>query len=78
LGRKSSKTTQYKLVVTSDVAAGLVKRVNAGDPFDVFAGTPAQIDMVIKDSEIVAAARTNLVRSGIGVQVRTAAPETRH
>jgi len=73
VGAQFEHETGYKLVVTSDVGAGLIRRINAGEPFDVFAGTQAQIDGLIKDGKIIADTRTNLVRSGIGVEVRAGA-----
>lgn len=53
----------------------MVKRANSGEPFDVIAATGAQIDGLIKDGKIIAATRTNLVRSGIGMEVRAGAPK---
>jgi molybdate transport system substrate-binding protein len=73
VGAQFERETDYKLVVTSDVGAGLIRRISAGAAFDVFAGTPAQIDGLIKDGKIIADTRTNLVRSGIGVEVRAGA-----
>jgi molybdate transport system substrate-binding protein len=73
VGAQFEHETGYKLVVTSDVGAGLIRRISAGEPFDVFAGTPAQIDGLIKDGKIIADTRTNLVRSGIGMEVRAGA-----
>jgi molybdate transport system substrate-binding protein len=74
VGAQFEQATNYKLVVTTDVAAGLVRRANAGEPFDVIAATPTQIDGLIKEGKLVPATRTNLVRSGIGVEVRAGAP----
>jgi molybdate transport system substrate-binding protein len=74
VGAQFEQTSGYKLVVTTDVTASLVRRANAGEPFDVIAVTPTQIDGLIKDGKVVAATRTNLVRSGIGVEVRAGAP----
>jgi len=65
----------YKIVITSDVGAGLLRRINAGEPFDIFAGTPAQIDSLAKDGKIALDTRTSLVHSGIGVEVRAGAPK---
>lgn len=75
VGAQFEQKTGYKLVVTSDIGAGLIRRINAGEPFDVFTGTPPQIAGLIKDGKVVADTRTNLVRSGIGVEVRAGAPK---
>ena len=73
VGAQFEHETGSKLVVTSDVGAGLIRRINGGEPFDVFAGTPAQVDSLIKDGKVIADTRTNLVRSGIGMEVRAGA-----
>jgi molybdate transport system substrate-binding protein len=75
VGDQFQRQTGFKLLITSDVGAGLIRRINAGEPFDVFAGTPAQIDSLAKDGKIAPDTRTGLVRSGIGVEVRAGAPK---
>jgi molybdate transport system substrate-binding protein len=75
VGTQFEDKTGYKLVMTSDIGAGLIRRINAGEPFDVFTGTPPQIAGLIKDGKLIADTRTNLVRSGIGLEVRTGAPK---
>lgn len=75
VGAQFEREAGCKLVVTSDVGARLLRRINAGEPFDVFAGTPAQIDGLIKDGKVIADTRINLVRSGIGMEVRAGAPK---
>ena len=75
VGGQFEQQTGYKLTMTSDIGAGLVRRINAGEPFDVFAGTPPQIAGLINDGKVIAETRTHLVRSGIGVEVRAGAPK---
>ncbi|MGP0089720.1 MAG: molybdate ABC transporter substrate-binding protein [Xanthobacteraceae bacterium] len=75
VGAQFEQKTGYQLVVTSDIGAGLLRRINAGEPFDVFTGTPPQIAGLIKEGKVIADTRTNLVRSGIGVEVRAGAPK---
>ena len=75
VGGQFEQKTGYKLVVTSDVGAGLIRRINAGEPFDVFAGTPPQVAGLTKDGKVIADTRTELARSGIGVEVRAGAPK---
>lgn len=75
VGGQFQHQTGFKLVIVSDVGAGLIRHINAGEPFDVFAGTPAQVDALAKDGKIVPDSRTGLVRSGIGVEVRAGAPK---
>jgi molybdate transport system substrate-binding protein len=75
VGAQFEQKTGYKLVVLSDIGAGLIRRINAGEPFDVFTGTPPQVAGLIKDGKVMADTRTNLVRSGIGLEVRAGAPK---
>jgi molybdate transport system substrate-binding protein len=63
------------LSVTSDVAIQLVRRVKAGEPFDLLVAAPGQIDELIADGVIVRETRTDIARSGIGVAVRAGAPK---
>lgn len=62
-----------RLSVTTDVAVRMVRRINAGEPFDFLVAAPAQIDELIKAGKIIPATRTDLARSGIGVAVRAGA-----
>lgn len=48
-------------------------RIRGGEPFDVLILSPAIIDGLITDGKILAETRTNLMRSGMGVEVRTGA-----
>lgn len=75
IGPQFERSSGYKLVVVTDIAATLADRIIAGDSFDVFIGPPVQIDRVIKASKIVADTRTAIAHSGIGVQVRAGAPK---
>lgn len=73
IGAQFEQQTGYRLRVTSDVGAGLIRRIDAGESFDVFAGTPPQIAGLITKGKVIADTQTNLVRSGIGVEVRAGA-----
>jgi len=75
IGPQFEQKTGYTLVVTSDLGAGLVRRINAGEPFDIFAGTVPQVAGLIKDGKLIADTRTDLARSGIGMEVRAGAPK---
>jgi molybdate transport system substrate-binding protein len=69
------RASGHKLDVSVDLAAVLVRRVNAGEAFDLVIVAPPQIDALAKDGKVVADTRANLVRSGIGVEVRSGAPK---
>lgn len=74
-GTEFERTTNSKLHVTSDIAVKMVRRIQAGESFDVLVASPEQIDALIKEGKIIAGTRTKLARSGIGVEVRAGAPK---
>jgi CspA family cold shock protein len=51
----------------------MVRRINAGEPFDFLVAAPVQIDRLISQEKIIAEKRTDLARSGIGFAVRAGA-----
>jgi molybdate transport system substrate-binding protein len=75
IGPEFERTTGHTLNVNSDVAINLVRRVEAGEPFDFLVASPSQMDGLIAKGTIVAETRTNLVRSGIGMEVKAGAPK---
>jgi molybdate transport system substrate-binding protein len=75
VGPEFERTTGHKLVVSSDIALNHVRRVMAGEPFDLLVASPSQMDDLIRNGRIVPETRTNLVRSGIGVEVKAGAPK---
>jgi molybdate transport system substrate-binding protein len=75
IGPEFEHTTGHKLNVISGFSNNFVKQIYAGDPFDVVVSPPRTIDPLIKDGKVIADTRTNLVRSGVGVEVRAGAPK---
>lgn len=75
IGADFERATGHKLNITTDIAIRMVRRIQAGESFDFLVAAPGQIDGLIKEGKIVAETRTNLTRSGIGVQVRAGAPK---
>ena len=75
VGPEFERTTGHRLNVTTDIAIRMVRRIQAGEPFDFLVAAPGQIDGLIKEGKIIPETRTNLTRSGIGVQVRAGAPK---
>ena len=75
IGPEFERTTGHKLDVVSGFGPVFLRQINAGDPFDVFVSTPQTIDALFKDGKLLADSRTNLVRSGVGVEVRAGAPK---
>lgn len=73
IGAEFEQTTGYRLDVTTDIAITMVRRIQAGEPFDFLVAAPEHIDALIKDGTIAADTRTDLARSGIGIAVRAGA-----
>jgi molybdate transport system substrate-binding protein len=69
------RTTGHRLHITTDIAIRLVQRIQAGESFDFLVASPGQIDELIKSGKIIPNTRTDLTRSGIGVEVRAGAPK---
>ena len=67
------RTTGHNLNVYSGLPADFVRRANAGETFDVLISGSGPVDSWIKEGKIIAATRTDVVRSGIGVEVRAGA-----
>jgi molybdate transport system substrate-binding protein len=70
------RSTGHKLNVIYDADFGVIlRRIAANEPFDVVIRGTEGIDSMIKDGTIAAETRTNLLHSGMGVEVRTGAPK---
>jgi molybdate transport system substrate-binding protein len=74
IGGEFERQTGWTLNVITDVAAPMVRRIVAGEPFDVLVAAPAHIDALIGAGKILPDTRADLARSGIGVAVRAGAP----
>lgn len=69
------KSSGHKLKTTWHGTADILKKLRAGETFDlVIASTPTLNDM-IKEGKVVAGSGVDLVRSGIGVAVPLGAPK---
>jgi molybdate transport system substrate-binding protein len=67
--------TGHKLVVDNDTAGGLLKRIEAGEAFDMAIITPAAIDTLIRNGKIVDGSRVAVAKVGVGVAVKEGAPK---
>jgi ABC-type molybdate transport system substrate-binding protein len=54
VGRDFEHATGHELNVTSDIAIRMVRRIQAGEPFDFLVAAPGQIDELIRDGRILA------------------------
>ena len=76
IGPEFERMTGHKLNVIYDADFGVIlRRIAANEPFDVMIRGADGIDLMIKDGTIAAETRTNLLHSGMGVEVRTGAPK---
>ena len=75
IGGEFERATGHKLIVISDLPTGFLRRVNAGEKFDVLISGAVPVDEWIRDGRLVAKTRTELARSGIGVEVRAGSPK---
>ena len=75
IGPEFERTSGHRLNVISGLPAQFIRQINAGEPVDVVVTGSPVVDGLIKDGKVIADTRTNLVRSGIGVEVRAGAPK---
>ena len=75
IGTQFEQSTGHTLKISSDLGPNIVKRIDAGEKFDLVIVGPTQIDQLIKSGQLLAETRTAIVRSGIGVEVQAGAPQ---
>ena len=76
IGPEFERMTGHKLSVIYNADFGVIlRRIAANEPFDVMIRGADGINSMIKDGTIAAETRTNLLHSGMGVEVRTGAPK---
>jgi molybdate transport system substrate-binding protein len=66
--------TGHRVEVQNDTAGALVKRVAAGEPFDVLVLTPTGLQGLAKEGKVDPASIATLAKVAIGVAVREGAP----
>ena len=75
LGQHFEAATGHKLVIEFGSFAGLKRKIDGGDTFDVTILSPAMIDNLIQHGKVSVDTRTKLGRTGVGVAVRKGAPK---
>jgi len=75
LGQQFEAATGHKLVIEFGSFAGLRRKIDAGETFDVTILSPAMIDGLIQRGKVSVDTRTKLGRTGVGVAVRKGAPK---
>jgi molybdate transport system substrate-binding protein len=75
VGPQFERETGNQLKVTEIYGPTFIKRIDAGEPFDtdVLILRPDYLDVFIKDGKLVSETRTNLVQTGVGVEVQAGA-----
>ena len=75
LSPQFEKTTEHKLAITYSSTGTLSASIEKGTPFDLTILGADALDNFVKQGKLVAATRTAVARSGIGVAYRKGAPK---
>ena len=75
IGHKFEQQSGQKLNVINGFGSDFVRRIDAGEAFDILICRDSIIDRPFKDGKLIAETRTKLVRSGYGVEVRAGSPK---
>ena len=75
IGPDFERATGVKLTVISGFGPAFVKRINDGEPFDVLITGAPLVDGLIKNGKILSDSRINLLRAGMGMELRAGAPK---
>ena len=67
------RTSGNKVSVENETVGALMKRIKAGESFDVVVMTPAAVDKLASEGKVISGSRTNLARVGVGVMVKAGA-----
>src|SRR5450631_3020465 len=73
VGSQFERTTGHHLVVVTDVAAVMKRRIEAGEPFDLAVLVNFQVDELIKKRKLASDTRSDIMKAGIGVAIRRGA-----
>lgn len=75
LGASFNGKTGHTLVITSDTAGGVAKRIEGGEAVDIATATMAVIDGLVSKGKLATGSRANLALSVIAVAVKEGAPK---
>ena len=76
LAQQFERATGHKLVTHFGLPAELVKKIEAGEPFDVVI-LSYDVEPLIRQAKVVANSRTVFGRTGVGVAIPQGAPQAR-
>jgi len=74
VGPQFERATGHHLVMVTDVAAVMKRRIEANEPFDLAVLVNFQADELIKKGKLASDTRADIMKAGIGVAVRRGAP----
>jgi molybdate transport system substrate-binding protein len=74
LGDLFQAQTGHRIVLVTDTAGGVQRRIQAGEAADVIVATPVVIDALAMGGKVVRGSRLDLARTGIGIGVAEGAP----
>jgi molybdate transport system substrate-binding protein len=69
------RATEHKVATTWAGTVEIMKRMQAGETFDLIIMAGPSLDELVKLGKIVPGSRVDLVKSGVGVAVRAGAPK---
>ena len=75
VGPEFERASGVRLRIVSDLPPAFARRAAAGEPFDLLISGSATVDEWIRSGRVIAATRTDVARSGIGVAVQSGAPK---
>lgn len=70
VGSQFERANNCKLTISSDLPPAFQRRADAGEKFDLLISTSTFVDDRIKAGKILPATRTEIARSGIGMEVK--------
>ncbi|MCZ8262059.1 MAG: substrate-binding domain-containing protein [Beijerinckiaceae bacterium] len=75
LSASFEKKTGHKVIITSDTAGGVARRVEAGEPFEVAVATGSVVNALIEKGKLAPGSRIDIASTSIGVGVKEGAPK---
>jgi molybdate transport system substrate-binding protein len=69
------RRTGHKVAVDNDTVGALMRRIAAGEAFDVVIASPAAIDDLARQGRVAPDSKTALAKVGVGVMVKGGAPK---
>lgn len=69
------KSADHKIVATYTGSANIRKRIDGGEVFDLVVLGASDVDSYIKAGKLAAGPRVDLMKSGVGIAVRSHAPK---